>query len=204
MTSEGQQDVKMMALDDVIKASLKEGKGRRFNKGNRRRSFLRRKYLDNKPKTEKRRRIQVENLNKELQNPYLINLFKPYGKLTRCGIRFDKLGASTGIADVEFSTPEECLNAIKALDNADVEGSKIRVMYAPNPLPRFGRRGRSAGTQRRHIRKINRTRRTGVRNGRNGNRRGVRGTSGGRKTFGRKRRNFRSTLGRRRQEKKQN
>ena len=104
------------------------------------------------------------------------------------------------MADIEFSTHEECLKAIEQMDNAEIEGEKIRVKYAPNPLPRFGRRTRSAGMQRRRIRKINRTRRTGIKS----NRRRVRGTSGARKTFRQKRRNFARTLGRRRQEKKQN
>ena len=204
MTSEGQQDVKMMALDDVIKANLKNGSGRRLSYKNRRRTFFRRKYLDEKPRKDNRRRIQVENLSKVMQNPELQKLFEPYGKLTRCGIKFDKLGASKGLADVEFSTHEECENAIKKLDNAEVNGEIIRVKYAPNQSSRQGRRIRSVGMQRRQMRRMNRTsKRSGLRT-RRMNRRGTRGTSSGRKNFRQKRRNFARTLGRRRPEKKQN
>lgn len=203
MTSDGQQDVKMMTLDDVIKANLKSGSGKRLSFRNRRRSYFRRRYLDEKPKQDNRRRIQVENLSKEMQNPELQKLFEPFGKLTRCGIKFDKLGVSKGLADVEFSSHEECEKAIMKLDNADVNGEIIRVKYAPNQYSRMGRRTRSVGMQRRRLRKINRSRSRGIRN-RRSTRRGTRRTSGGRQNFRQKRRNFARTLGRRIKEKKQN
>jgi RNA recognition motif-containing protein len=170
----------------------------------RRRRFNKRRYDDSKPKVDNRRRIRVENLNKDMQNPDLVKLFEKYGKLTRCGIKFDKLGVSKGIADVEFSTHEECEKAINILDNADISGEKIRVKYAANSFRKFSRRGKSAGTQRRNLRKINRTIRRGVRsrNRRSGTR-GTRLSASGRRSFRPKRRYFARTLGRRRQEKKQ-
>ena len=169
-------------------------RGRRFN---------RRRFDDSKPKTDNRRRIKVENLNKDMQNPDLIKLFEQYGKLTRCGIKFNKLGQSKGIADVEFSTHEECEKAINILDNADINGEKIRVKYAANSFRNFSRRGKSAGTQRRNLRKLNRNFRRGVRsrNRRSGTR-STRLSASGRR-FRPKRRYFAKTLGRRRQEKKQ-
>ncbi len=140
-----------------------------------------------------------------MQNPDLVKLFEQYGKLTRCGIKFNKLGISRGIADVEFSTHDECEKAIGTLDNADINGEKIRVKYAPNSYGRFSRRTRSAGTQRRNLRRLNRsnrrmrnsrTRRIGLRRARPG--------ASGRKNFRTKRRYFARTLGRRRAQKKQN
>ena len=206
MTAEEQPDYKM-ALDDVIKKRIKEdktGKLRPLLRNRRRRYNYRKKYDDSKPKTDNRRRIRVENLNKEMQNPDLVKLFEQYGTLKRCGIKFDKLGASRGIADVEFSTHEECEKAINILDNADISGEKIRVKYAANSFRKFSRRGKSAGTQRRNLRKINRTIRRGVRsrNRRSGTR-GTRLSASGRRSFRPKRRYFARTLGRRRQEKKQ-
>ena len=205
MASEGQKDVKMMALDDVIKA--KGGSGNRLrNLKNRRqrRSYFNRRYREENPKKDNRRRIVVENLNKDMHNEDLQKLFEKWGKLTRCGIKFDKLGASKGLADIEFSTHEECEKAIKEIDNAEINGVKVRVKYAPNRFPKFSRRTRSAGVQRRNLRKANRSNRRGLRTRRTA-RRGIRDrTSSGRRTFRTKRRNFARTLGRRRQEKKQN
>ena len=205
MASEGQKDVKMMALDDVIKA--KGGSGNRLrNLKNRRqrRSYFNRRYREENPKKDNRRRIVVENLNKDMHNEDLQKLFEKWGKLTRCGIKFDKLGASKGLADIEFSTHEECEKAIKEIDNAEINGVKVRVKYAPNRYPKYSRRTRSAGVQRRNLRKANRNNRRGLRTRRTA-RRGIRDrTSSGRRTFRTKRRNFARTLGRRRQEKKQN
>ena len=205
MASEEQKDVKMMALDDVIKA--KGGSGNRLrNLKNRRqrRSYFNRRYREENPKKDNRRRIVVENLNKDMHNEDLQKLFEKCGKLTRCGIKFDKLGASKGLADIEFSTHEECEKAIQEIDNAEINGVKVRVKYAPNRFPKFSRRTRSAGVQRRNLRKANRNNRRGLRTRRTA-RRGIRDrTSSGRRTFRTKRRNFARTLGRRRQEKKQN
>jgi RNA recognition motif-containing protein len=206
MTAEEEQPDYKMSLDDVIKKRLKEDKTGRFRPllNKRRRRFNKRRYDDSKPKVDNRRRIRVENLNKDMQNPDLVKLFEKYGKLTRCGIKFDKLGVSKGIADVEFSTHEECEKAINILDNADISGEKIRVKYAANSFRKFSRRGKSAGTQRRNLRKINRTIRRGVRsrNRRSGTR-GTRLSASGRRSYRPKRRYFARTLGRRRQEKKQ-
>ena len=205
MASEGQKDVKMMALDDVIKAKGGSGNRLRNLKSRRqRRSYFNRRYREENPKKDNRRRIVVENLNKDMHNEDLQKLFEKWGKLTRCGIKFDKLGASKGLADIEFSTHEECEKAIKEIDNAEINGVKVRVKYAPNRFPKFSRRTRSAGVQRRNLRKANRNNRRGLRTRRTA-RRGIRDrTSSGRRTFRTKRRNFARTLGRRRQENKQN
>ena len=207
MTTEGQKDVKMMALDEVIKANSKNGQGSRLrNLKNRRqgRSYFNRRYREENPKKDNRRRIVVENLNKDMHNEDLQKLFEKYGKLTRCGIKFDKLGVSKGLADIEFATHEEGVKAIESIDNADINGVKVRVKYAPNRYPKYTRRTRSAGVQRRNLRKENRSNRRRLRSRRTGRRRTSDRTSTGRRNFRTKRRNFTRTLGRRRQEKKQN
>ena len=139
MTAEEELPDYKMSLDDVIKKRLKEDKAGKLRPllRKRGRKFNRRRFDDSKPKTDNRRRIKVENLNKDMQNPDLIKLFEQYGKLTRCGIKFNKLGQSKGIADVEFSTHEECEKAINILDNADINGEKIRVKYAAIHLETF-------------------------------------------------------------------
>ena len=118
---------------------------------------------------------------------------------------YPQIGVSTGIADIEFSTHEECQKAIEILDNADISGEKIRVKYAANSFGRFSRRARSAGTQRRNLRRLNRSNRRGIRNRTRRIGRRTRMGASGRKSYRPKTRYFARTLGRRRrQEKKQN
>ena len=150
-------------------------------------------------KLNERRRIRVFNLNKEFQNTELKKLFEPYGTLIRCGIHFNKMGESKGTADIEFSTHEECESAISKLDNAEIDGVKVRVKYADFG-PRTTRRTNALSQRRRNAREINRE------NKRNktSTRRGIRkvGEKSGRKVGSslstRRRRAFRRVLGRRR------
>ena len=119
------------------------------------RKTLRKIRVNSRPKLNERRRLKVQNLNKEFQNTELKKLFEPYGTLVRCGIHFNKMGESTGIADIEFSKHEECVEAIKKLDNADIDGVKVRVRYADFG-PRTSRRVTSLSNRRRNVREVNR------------------------------------------------
>ena len=203
MTTEEQKDYRLMSLDDVIKANQKEGKGKPLSNRRRRGRYNPRRNRTSKPRKDNRRRILVENLNKDMQNPELQKLFEKYGKLVRCGVKFDKLGSSRGLADVEFSTHEECEKAILELDNAVINENTIRVKYAASQAPKFVRRVRTAGEQRRNLRRLNRNNRR-IRARRTGRRNIRERSSTGRKNFRQKRRRFTGTLGRKRQEKKQN
>ena len=61
-----------MPLDEIIQKRIKEDKGKRPLLNKRRRRFLlRKKYNEENSKKDNRRRIRVENLNKEMQNPIL-------------------------------------------------------------------------------------------------------------------------------------
>lgn len=215
----------LMTLDDVIKKRVKEDKSDKFRKLTQpryKRANYRRRPQGSSTSQFKdtRLRLHIENLNKEMLNTDLSNLFGKYGKLKRCGIHFDKLGKSTGHADVEFTTHEECEAAIKELDHANVVGEEMRVKYA-SPIGRNNkfRRTRTEGsTLRRTVRKTNSrilrrkrplssmnrerrrlSRKTGLRTRRTAlNRRRVNtsGTAGG--AIKRRRRIFTKTLGRRR------
>ena len=143
----------------------------------------------------------MENLNKEIQNPELQKIFESCGKLTRCGIKFDKLGASKGLADIEFSTHEECERAINKYDNAEINGVKMRVKYASNNSTRFRRRTSSTATQRRNVRRINRTNRRGL-SSRKNRIRSTAGSSSRRNNFRQKRKKIVRSLGRNRDNKK--
>ena len=161
-----------------------------------RRSFRNRR-TQNKSKLNERRRLKIQNLNKQFNNSELKKLFEPYGTLVRCGIHFNKMGDSTGIADIEFSKHEECEDAINKLDNAEIDGVKVRVKYADFG-PRTSRRVSSLSNRRRNVRVINRENRrnrTSVRRTTSrGREKDSRTTSSTRVT--RRRRAFRRVLGR--------
>ena len=179
-----------VSLNDIIKREKKENNGSKYNRLTGRKRYNKKRNIDN------RKRVRVEKLGKDLQNPDLIKLFEKYGNLTRCGIKFDKLGNSTGKADVQFSTHEECENAINKLDHAEINGEEIRVKYAPNPGR--SRRTRSSGYQRRFLRRENRSKRSlSTRNRRRIGTRGTRTGTNSKKNLDRsKRRYFARTIGR--------
>ena len=65
-------------------------------------------------------RLQVSGLNENLSNKDLTVLyidtqilFEDIGAMKRCGIKWDKLGKSTGMADVEYEHPEDAAKAIR-------------------------------------------------------------------------------------------
>ena len=152
---------------------------------------------NSKSNLKERRRIKVENLNKEFQNSELKTLFEPYGTLIRCGIRFNKMGESTGTADIEFSKHEECEEAINKLDNAEIDGVKLRVKYADFG-PRTGRRVGSLSNRRRNLRAINReNRRNTTKSGRTTRKSAEKSGKSTLRTT-RRRRAFRRVLGRKR------
>ena len=205
MSTGEQQNYKSKSLNEVIKTNKNERRGRRIRKINNRRNsrsvYRPRYYKENNTKKDNRRRILVENLNKEIQNPELQKIFESCGKLTRCGIKFDKLGASKGLADIEFSTHEECERAINKYDNAEINGVKMRVKYASNNSTRFTRRTSSTATQRRNVRRINRTNRRGL-SSRKNRIRSTAGSSSRRNNFRQKRKKIVRSLGRNRDNKK--
>ena len=205
MSTGEQQNYKSKSLNEVIKANKNERRGRRIRKINNRRNsrsvYRPRYYKENNTKKDNRRRILVENLNKEIQNPELQKIFESCGKLTRCGIKFDKLGASKGLADIEFSTHEECERAINKYDNAEINGVRMRVKYASNNSTRFRRRTSSTATQRRNVRRINRTNRRGL-SSRKNRIRSTAGSSSRRNNFRQKRKKIVRSLGRNRDNKK--
>ena len=160
---------------------------KQYRKNTRRRNIT-------KSRLNERRRLKIQNLNKEFQNSELKKLFEPYGKLIRCGIHFNKMGESTGTADIEFSSHKECEDAINKLDNADIEGVKVRVRYADFG-PRTGnRRISNLSSKRRNVRDIKRENRRN----RIGSKRRIRTDRqiDGKISNTRRKRTFRRTIGR--------
>lgn len=162
MTEQNPKNEMDMDLEDIIKT--KKGQGVRFRNFRRRGRFDRRRPSNfqntNKPTDpakDNRRRLKITNVNKELTNSGLSGLFSHLGTLTRCGIHFDKLGKSTGRADVEFSTHEEAQKAIENLNGALIEGEKITVEYAPSRFRNMRRDQRRIKMRRRRLRDLRRS-----------------------------------------------
>lgn len=149
-----------MALEDLIKKRQNEKKNYHPHK----KFFFRRRYNreNNKrePGKDNRRRLIVTNLNKEFQNPKLAELFGKCGTLVRCGIRFDQLGKSKGEADIEYSTHEEAEAAISKLNEADINGEKIKVAYKIGGM-RIFRRNQMGYRRRKYLKYNNRNKRMG-------------------------------------------
>ena len=131
-----------------------------------------------------RKRLIISNLDKSYTNEQLKKLFEEYGKLTRCGIHFNKLGESLGTADIQFEKHEDAEKAINKLNNTTVGNSNIIVKYSNNGKGNLrNKRINSVKGRRRNIRNQNNNNR---RNSRNNNR------NIGKKSFrsvGKKRRN---------------
>ena len=143
--------------------------------------------IQNKNKSQNkdlRKRLLITNLDKSYTNEQLKKLFEQYGKLTRCGIHFSKLGESLGTADIQFEKHEDAENAINKLNNTTVGNSNIIVKYSNNGKGNLrNKRINSVKGRRRNIRNQNNNNRRNSRN----NKRNI-----GKKSFrsvGKKRRN---------------
>ena len=138
-----------------------------------------------------RKRVSIFNLDKSYTNEQLKSLFEQYGKLTRCGLRLNRMGESKGSGDVQFERHEDALNAIEKINKTTIGNSIVDVRFSNN-LRRVNLRRRLRNLRignRRNFGFRNRNFRRRIRNDRaNLRRRGQ----------GRKRRVFKRSLGRRR------
>jgi RNA recognition motif-containing protein len=147
--------------------------------------------IQNKNKSQNkdlRRRLLITNLDKTYTNEQLRKLFEQYGKLTRCGIHFSKLGESLGSADIQFEKHEEAENAISKINNTNVGNLVINVKYSNSGKSNLGNKRINIIKGRRRNVKNN-----GNNKGRNNKRNNIRNTGVRRKG----KRNFRS-LGKKR------
>ena len=76
-------------------------------------------------------KLLVRNLSRATTEQDLRTLFTQYGKVTTCNLVLDKeSGQSKGFAFIEMPSKIESENAIKALNQANIDKSKIRVKHA--------------------------------------------------------------------------
>lgn len=76
-------------------------------------------------------KLLVRNLDRQLSEESLTELFLPYGKVQYCSLVMDqKTGLSKGFAFVEMPAPGEAKAAMKQLNGKEVSGQIIRVKKA--------------------------------------------------------------------------
>jgi RNA recognition motif-containing protein len=89
-------------------------------------------------------KIFIANLNYNLREETLQEIFEPYGEVTSVNIVTDRqTGRSKGFGFVEMPNDDEAASAIEALNNTEVEGRNLVVKESEErpQRPRFtGRR----------------------------------------------------------------
>ena len=76
-------------------------------------------------------KLLVRNLDRNLSEASLRELFEPFGKIQSCSLVMDqKSGTSKGFGFIEMPIPGEAKAAMKQLNGSDVSGLAIRVKKA--------------------------------------------------------------------------
>ncbi|TVP88662.1 MAG: RNA-binding protein [Pseudomonadaceae bacterium] len=76
-------------------------------------------------------KLLIRNLARTTTETELRTLFEGHGLVAECTLVLDKVtGGSKGFGFVEMPKHDEAKSAIKALNNQDVAGSRIRVKKA--------------------------------------------------------------------------
>lgn len=96
-----------------------------------------------------KRKIFVQGIPKYIDNTTLFNTVRNEGRLIGCRIVYDRLGLSTGNANLEFSDPRDARRFINRWNNTTLDGRRIRVEYKrtrpfrnfDRDFPRFGPQG---------------------------------------------------------------
>ena len=146
-----------MSLDDIAKMNnekkrkfkfgvKKNFRNKRLNNNNKRirgGHHFRKKNNDNYNKSnynkfkkknknyekETRTKIKITNLQKEIKDDELNQFFSSVGKIKFCKIQKDENNNSLGIAYIEYYNPESAKKAIKDFDNAEIEGTFMKLEY---------------------------------------------------------------------------
>ena len=76
-------------------------------------------------------KILVRNLDRNVTDAEILDLFKAYGKVESCVVFKDEAtGKSKGFGFVEMPNPREAIKAIKGLNTLKVKSQGIRVKAA--------------------------------------------------------------------------
>ena len=97
------------------------------------------------------KRLFVGGIPFSITSAQLEEMFSKFGKVVSCDVITDKYsGQSKGFGFVEMETEKEAEEAIKNLNDTEVEGRKIAVNVARprEERPRFDNRGGGGGPRR--------------------------------------------------------
>lgn len=76
-------------------------------------------------------KILVRNLDRNVTDAEILDLFKAYGKVESCVVVKDEAtGKSKGFGFVEMPNPREAIKAVKGLNTLKLKGLGIRVKIA--------------------------------------------------------------------------
>ncbi|WP_420001544.1 RNA recognition motif domain-containing protein [Acinetobacter sp. LF10] len=76
-------------------------------------------------------KILVRNLDRNVTDAEILDLFKAYGKVESCVVVKDEAtGKSKGFGFVEMPNPREAIKAVKGLNTLKVKSSGIKVKVA--------------------------------------------------------------------------
>jgi len=88
-----------------------------------------RKYSGDSNKSEEKTKLKISNLDWNVVNEDLMQLFSKLGTVVRNKVIYDSLGRSKGKAFVEFEKAENAAEAIKEYNGVDLDGRTITVEY---------------------------------------------------------------------------
>eukprot|EP01025_Chloroclados_australasicus_P053802 TRINITY_DN635_c0_g1_i1.p1 TRINITY_DN635_c0_g1~~TRINITY_DN635_c0_g1_i1.p1 ORF type:complete len:282 (-),score=28.62 TRINITY_DN635_c0_g1_i1:174-1019(-) len=71
--------------------------------------------------------LVVSNLNYNVSNEDIHELFSRIGDVRKYGIKFDRSGRSEGIAEVEFVNAQDAQNAVKQYDGVMLDGKRMSI-----------------------------------------------------------------------------
>jgi RNA recognition motif-containing protein len=76
-------------------------------------------------------KILIRNLSRDITQPELMALFAEHGRVQSCTIVMDAVtGGSKGFGFANMPVPHEAKAAIRALNNHELKGSRMRVKKA--------------------------------------------------------------------------
>ena len=100
-----------------------------YNKDVKAKKFSNKKYFNKFDVPNTKTRLIITNLHKGVNNQELKGIFEKIGPLKRCGVHWDKVGNSTGVADVEYVNPKDAKEAVEYFNKAEIEGIFMKVQY---------------------------------------------------------------------------
>jgi len=79
-------------------------------------------------------KILIRNLARDVSREQLLALFEAHGRVQSCTIVMDSVtGGSKGFGFANMPVPHEAKAAIRALNNLELRGSRLRVKKAETP-----------------------------------------------------------------------